>query len=266
VVRRCADLARATLTIGCDEIPKRGHICVLTGERGAGKSSVCADVAERAREAGYTVRGLLTEASVAAAPKETADQANAVANAGGWTTRGQTTGGRDAKGCGLESAGAGSRFVVDLSTGARFPFGSRCAPAAGAPAGLSGEVSADYGLPGWRFHAGVWERGNQILAAALPCDLLIVDELGPLEVRAGRGWSQAFAVLALRDCPASLVVCRSSLLDELVKRLGGLKLELYQVDPKSRDELPGRIFKELLGAGPRGSEIDHRELVERPPR
>lgn len=199
--------------------PRRGDIYILTGERGAGKSVVCARVAEQVRESGHTVGGLLTETAARAAV---------------------TTG-----------ASSESRYVVDLSVGERFPFGSRCAPAAGAPAVDRSEAATDEVLPGWRLDAHAWARGNEVLIAATPCDLLIVDELGPLELRAGRGWIEAFTVLGSRDYRAALVVCRPDLVDELIRRLGGSSLKVFEVDRESRDALPGRIVQELLGAGPR---------------
>ncbi len=217
--------------------PRRGDIFILTGEYGAGKSVVCARVAAQARESGYAVRGLLTERAAGTAAA---------------TDASPTAGGQ-----GPEDQGIESRFVVDLSTGERFPFGSRGAPCAGtpgadAPAANGSAATTDEALPGWQLGADAWARGNRILLASTPCDLLIVDELGPLELRAGRGWIEAFAVLGSRDYRAALVVCRPWLVDELIPRLGSPAPKVLEVDRESRDALPGRICRELLGPGPRG--------------
>jgi nucleoside-triphosphatase THEP1 len=203
--------------------PRRGDIFILTGEYGAGKSVVCARVAEQARESGHTVSGLLTERAAGTA----------------------------AGGQGPEDQGIESRYVVDLSTGERFPFGRRGASGADAPAVNGSAATTDEALPGWQLDAEAWARGNQILAMVTPCDLLIVDELGPLELRAGRGWIEAFTALGSRDYRAALVVCRPWLVDELIPRLGSPTPKVFEVDRESREVLPGRICRALLGPAPR---------------
>jgi nucleoside-triphosphatase THEP1 len=55
----------------------------------------------------------------------------------------------------------------------------------------------------------VW--GNRVLEASLPCDLLIVDELGPLELLRGEGWSAALAALRQGGYRLGLVVIRPAL-------------------------------------------------------
>jgi nucleoside-triphosphatase THEP1 len=222
--------------------PRRGDIYILTGEYGAGKSVVCARVAALARESGHTVRGLLTERAAGTA---TATDASAAAAPAG-TLAATVSGGQGSKDQGIES-----RFVVDLSTGERFPFGSRGVLCADASAANGTVATTDEALPGWQVDAEAWARGNRILLASTPCDLLIVDELGPLELRAGRGWIEAFTALDSRDFRAALVVCRPWLVDELIPRLGSPAPKVLDVDRESRDALPGRICRALLGPAPR---------------
>jgi len=50
-------------------------------------------------------------------------------------------------------------------------------------------------LGNWLFNPSIIAWGNEILAAALPCDLFIVDELGPLELIRGEGWFNALEAL-----------------------------------------------------------------------
>jgi nucleoside-triphosphatase THEP1 len=218
----------------------QGEIYILTGEYGAGKSVVCARVAEQAREWGHTVRGLLTERATCAGPN------SVPAGAAAGPLVATVSGGQ-----GPEARGIESRFVVDLSTGERFPFGSRGAPCAAASAANGSAATTDEALPGWQLDAEAWARGNRILLASTPCDLLIVDELGPLELRAGRGWIEAFTALGSLDYRAALVVCRPWLVDELILRLGSPAPKVFEVDRESRDALPGRICRELLGPAPR---------------
>jgi nucleoside-triphosphatase THEP1 len=92
----------------------------------------------------------------------------------------------------------------------------------------------------------VFEWGNEVLSRSLPCDLLIIDELGPLEVLGNRGWSNALSVLDAGDYAAALVVCRPGLLDRLQERIGKSKGETHEVDLRNRDTLATVILQLLL--------------------
>ncbi len=46
------------------------------------------------------------------------------------------------------------------------------------------------------FDPAVLAWGNQVLRDSIPTDLLIVDEIGPLEFNQAIGWVSAFDVLA----------------------------------------------------------------------
>lgn len=62
------------------------------------------------------------------------------------------------------------------------------------------------------FDAQTIAWGNQVLAASTPGDLLVVDELGPLEFIRGEGWMTAFDVLARGEFAVALIVVRPDLL------------------------------------------------------
>jgi nucleoside-triphosphatase THEP1 len=64
----------------------------------------------------------------------------------------------------------------------------------------------------WRFDTEALAWANQVLATATPCDLLVVDELGPLELEQGRGWMAALAAIDARTFDTALIVVRNSLL------------------------------------------------------
>jgi len=65
----------------------------------------------------------------------------------------------------------------------------------------------------WMFSKEVMDWGNELLARATPCDLLIVDELGPIELERGEGWQNGIAALNSGDYQAEVVVIRPELLD-----------------------------------------------------
>jgi hypothetical protein len=64
----------------------------------------------------------------------------------------------------------------------------------------------------WRFNEGALAWGNELLAAATPCGLLVVDELGPLELEQGRGWTSGLAAVDGGAFVASVAVVRPGLL------------------------------------------------------
>ena len=66
----------------------------------------------------------------------------------------------------------------------------------------------------WYFDQQVLDWGNQVIVKSFPCDLLIVDELGPLEFNRQIGLTAAFDILSQRHYRAGCVVIRPSLLAE----------------------------------------------------
>jgi nucleoside-triphosphatase THEP1 len=127
-----------------------------------------------------------------------------------------------------------AREVIDLRTGSSRPFG--------APT----QVGTDPLTPGWELESDVFEWAAQVLSAATPCDLLIVDELGPLELVGGRGWAHALEVLRGGDFRAALVVCRPSLLDKLEASLGTPPAGSFEADPDQSDTLPDLILSRMF--------------------
>lgn len=70
----------------------------------------------------------------------------------------------------------------------------------------------------WYFDRSSLAWGSHILESSLPCDLLIVDELGPLELTRQMGWQTALDVLRREQYRLALVVIRPELQD-LARRL-----------------------------------------------
>lgn len=76
----------------------------------------------------------------------------------------------------------------------------------------SADQAADLQTPRWQFSSPAMAWGNAVLQTATPCDLLVVDELGPLEFEQNRGWTAGFAALDSGLYQAGVVVIRPSLL------------------------------------------------------
>jgi len=66
--------------------------------------------------------------------------------------------------------------------------------------------------PSWIFDQIALAWGNQVLKTVIPCDMLIVDELGPLEFEAGVGWSSGLQALDSRSYQVGLVTIRPEML------------------------------------------------------
>lgn len=65
-----------------------------------------------------------------------------------------------------------------------------------------------------------WARGR--LEAACPCDVLVVDEIGPLEIERGEGWTNALGVLRDGDYRLAVAVVRLRLLGAIRAALADL--------------------------------------------
>ena len=66
----------------------------------------------------------------------------------------------------------------------------------------------------WIFQDEVLVWGNERLGAIETCDLLVIDELGPLEFLHNQGFTLAFDLLEKRRFRVALVVVRPSLLPQ----------------------------------------------------
>ena len=64
---------------------------------------------------------------------------------------------------------------------------------------------------GWRFAPEALALGNVLLARVAACDLLLVDELGPLEFGRASGFTAAFDLLDSRSFRLAVVVVRPAL-------------------------------------------------------
>lgn len=142
---------------------KEPRLWLLTGARGAGKTTFCLSLAAQARTQGWDVAGLLSPAVFE----------------GGLKT---------------------GILAEDARTGETHPL-----------ACSSPRSSFDLQLGKWYFDLSTLAWGNQVIENSLPCDLLILDELGPLELTRQAGWQAALDVLRGDGYQVALVVIRPEL-------------------------------------------------------
>ena len=86
------------------------------------------------------------------------------------------------------------------------------------------------------------------------CDLIIVDEIGKLELWQGIGLAPILPRLAGGEAPRCLVLVRDFLLSELRGKLEPLEPTVFTVSEQNREGLAPRILQDLFGlASPPGS-------------
>ncbi|MCR4407944.1 MAG: nucleoside-triphosphatase [Anaerolineae bacterium] len=175
-------------------------VALVSGEIGAGKTTICQKVVESARTRGVTCGGLSTPALV--------EHGRKVGIVG-----------------------------VDLRSGERR---------------VMARIDRDLGGPRvgcYYFMADAFPWANAVIASAVEagCDLLVVDEIGPLELMQGGGLIPALDLLDA--IPRALVVVRLSLVEALRNRLQTKQwttptlpsLRVFVTTLDSRDRLPKEI-------------------------
>ena len=83
-----------------------------------------------------------------------------------------------------------------------------------------------------------------MLRKSTDCDLLVVDELGPLEFNLTTGWIAAFDVLSAKQFRVALVVVRPELL-ERARQLWPDAEVIYAADASSCSAIQERILERI---------------------
>jgi hypothetical protein len=80
--------------------------------------------------------------------------------------------------------------------------------------------------PGWRFNRRTLAAGTAALVGAPPGDLMIVDELGPTEIVAGKGWAVALDLVRSGRHGTMVAVVRPALVPGLRGLLPNVPIEV----------------------------------------
>jgi nucleoside-triphosphatase THEP1 len=99
----------------------------------------------------------------------------------------------------------------------------------------------------YTFDLAVIAWANEVLASAVAVrpDLLVVDEIGPLELERGSGLAPVLEPLAAGCIPRALIVVRAWLLDALRARLRGIRSATFAVDMETRESVPEQVVNWL---------------------
>jgi len=169
-------------------MPSINHpqIYLVSGGRGAGKTTFCQKVAQAGQHAGWNVAGILSLARFDATRRAALD-------------------------------------AHDLRGGETHLLATRRAES------LPGQLN-------WDFHTSTLVWGNSVLASACPCDLLVVDELGPLELERGQGWLSGLTALDSGAFRLALAVVRPHLLFLALERWGDCRVIEIETPDESAEK------------------------------
>jgi len=129
--------------------------------------------------------------------------------------------------------------VEDLRTGRRRRLATLRSP---------GEPVLSEATKLWRFDEEALAWGNEVLRSAAPCDLLVVDELGPLELEEGRGWFGGLETVDSGAFTAAAVVVRPRLLPEALRRWPAAEV-LEMAGPAGTAAAAARLARRLFPPG-----------------
>ncbi|PKO08014.1 MAG: hypothetical protein CVU40_17720 [Chloroflexi bacterium HGW-Chloroflexi-2] len=142
-----------------------GHLWIISGEIGAGKTVLCASLIKAFEDLGWLISGLRSPAIMEAGKK-----------------------------IGIAVENLSTKEIRQLAVHDYKPDGLEDEPIH------------------WTFDPQVLAWGNQVFAHAVPTDLLVVDEVGPLEMKREQGWVNALPALDSRQYRQAILVMRPKLL------------------------------------------------------
>lgn len=96
----------------------------------------------------------------------------------------------------------------------------------------------------WKLEPSAVVWGNLILQRSIPCNILIVDEIGPLEFDRGEGLVEGFNALDSRDYQMALVTIRPSLLEQALQRW--TDSVVIQIDRDSQPAVINQLYNEIV--------------------
>ena len=95
----------------------------------------------------------------------------------------------------------------------------------------------------WLFNEDTLRWGNSLFSSATPCDVLIIDELGPLEFDRGLGFTNGLTALDAGEFDFALVVIRTTLVEKARSRWPSCEVIIVNVE--NRDILSQKLFEQI---------------------
>jgi nucleoside-triphosphatase THEP1 len=104
-------------------------------------------------------------------------------------------------------------------------------------------IESDVGVWSFEPEAILWRQ--ELQGDLQSCDLLIIDELGPLEIMLGKGLTNALTALFGVTYRLAIVSLRPSLIEALLKLLPGMDISIYLLDEGNRNLISDKIAIEI---------------------
>ena len=161
-------------------------LTIITGGRGCGKTTFLTHVAQVARVFDWDVAGIISPARIV-----------------------------EGRRVGIEAMDLRTeerRLLAHARTVAKTAGSEASAPLPHGRGSDSRDPAGRLTSPAWAFDEAVVAWGNAILQAATPCNMLIVDELGPLEFLHGQGLTAGLDAVCSGAYKYAFVVIRPELL------------------------------------------------------
>lgn len=101
----------------------------------------------------------------------------------------------------------------------------------------------------YRFDPAVmhWAVDRVLLALGAPIDVVVIDEIGPLELVQKEGFAPALAYLPGAKATTAVLIVRAELLTRLQAELTAYSPATISLTRTNRDQVPTRIFEQVWG-------------------
>lgn len=93
----------------------------------------------------------------------------------------------------------------------------------------------------WKIHSDAIIWGNDVLNKSVPCDVLIIDEVGYLEFEKNCGWNKSFEILEERGFKIAFVVVRIDLVEAALSKWK--KAQILRIETRENIDL---VSKNIL--------------------
>jgi len=90
-----------------------------------------------------------------------------------------------------------------------------------------------------------WAVEQVLHALQTPIDVVMIDEIGPLELLQKRGFAPALDYFPLAQAANAILLVRSTLLECLQETLADLHPTTITMTQETRDQLPARLLQEI---------------------
>ncbi len=94
----------------------------------------------------------------------------------------------------------------------------------------------------WWFDPATIAWGQHLLASLPPCDLLVIDEIGPLELQQREGLTNALYAVSHAAYRLALMTLRPELIDSWAADLSGRRLSILALEAHTRDQVPETVL------------------------